>query len=131
MAEREERYEVDFPVFLSWQAGREVRRIAARCLNLSATGALLETRDRLEAGTTVLVLSEHFGRMGMACVRHCTRNLLKYEVGLRFGSVFALSDQARRRILDGVIRTRQEVIEAAEAAEASDAQYTVLPKQFI
>ena len=101
---REERFAVDFPVNLSWQTGNAVRRTTARCVELSASGAKLETKDPLQPGTAVVVLSDHFGRMGTAAVKYCSRNTMKYEVGLCFGVPLELSDPARRRILEGLIR---------------------------
>ncbi len=101
---REERFDVDFPVQLSWQAGTIVRRVAARCVDLSASGAKLETRDQVPPGTAVLVHSGHFGRMGLAAVKYCKRNTMKYEIGLHFGMALQLSHPARRRILEGLIR---------------------------
>lgn len=106
---REERFDVDFPVQLSWQVGTTVWRVAARCVNLSASGARLESRDRVQPGTTVLVHSELFGRMGLAVVKYCNRNALKQEIGVCFGVALQLSDPARRRILEGLIKTREAV----------------------
>ena len=106
---REERFDVDFAVQLSWQVGTAVRRVAARCVNLSASGARLETRDPVPSGTTVLVYSELFGRMGLAVVKYCNRDALKHEIGISFGVSLQLSDPARRRILEGLIRTREVV----------------------
>jgi len=104
---REERYEVDFPVFLSWQANDGSHRVTARCVNLSPSGAKLETKDRLEVRASILVHSEHFGRMGMAAIRYCERKAMKYEVGLQFAAIFRLSDPARRKILDGLLSRDQ------------------------
>lgn len=100
---REERYDVDFQVFLSWQAKNDIHRVTARCVNLSSSGARLETRDRLELHTNVLVHSEQFGRMGMASIRYCARKNMVYEVGLQFSVTFGLSDPVRKKILDGVV----------------------------
>jgi hypothetical protein len=100
---REERYEVDFPVFLSWQVNDAVHRVMARCVDLSPAGAKLETKDRLAAHTMVLVHSESFGRMGMASIRYCVRQTMRYEVGLEFSVTFGLSDPVRRKILEGVL----------------------------
>jgi hypothetical protein len=102
---REERFDVDFTVQLSWQVGATVRRVMARCVDLSASGAKLETQNAVQPGTTVLVHSEHFGRMGLAVVKYCNRNTMKYEIGVCFGVALQLSDPARRRILEGLIRT--------------------------
>jgi hypothetical protein len=100
---REERHEVDFPVFLSWEANNAIQRVMARCVNLSPSGAKLETKDRLEVRTGVLVHSDRFGRMGTASIRYCVRNVMKYEVGLQFSATFGLSDPVRRKILTSVL----------------------------
>jgi hypothetical protein len=97
----EERYDVDFPVLLSWQtANGLLHRVTGRCVDLSPSGAKLKTIDRLETGTGVLVHSEQFGRMGRASVRYCVRAGMKYDVGLLFADAFLLSTPARRKILD-------------------------------
>jgi hypothetical protein len=103
---QEKRYEVDFPVFLSWQVKNEVHRVTARCVNLSPSGAKLETQDPLEVRDNILVQSHQFGRMGMASIRYCVRKTMKYEVGLQFGSTFELSDPARRKILETVLEKK-------------------------
>ena len=48
MTRPETRYRVDVPVFLMWQdrAGT-MRRLPARCLDLSASGALVEALDAM------------------------------------------------------------------------------------
>jgi hypothetical protein len=101
----EERYLVDFPVFLSWQQRNgSIHRVPGRCVDLSPSGAKLETKDRLEPRSTIVVQSEQFGRMGMASIRYCNRNGMKYVVGLEFSSVFGLSDPVRKKILEKVLR---------------------------
>jgi hypothetical protein len=105
----EDRYDVDFQVFLSWQAANGlIHRVTCRCVNLSASGAKLETRDRLDIRTGVLVHSEQFGRMGMATVRYCVRLGMKYEVGLQFTNAFLLTDPVRKKILDSVLASLPE-----------------------
>jgi hypothetical protein len=99
---REKRYQVDFPIFLSWQVKDAVHRVTARCLNLSRSGAKLETKERLEVRANILVQSAHFGRMGMASIRYCARKGMNYEVGLQFAGTFGLSDPARRKILEEI-----------------------------
>lgn len=119
------RFDVDFPVQLSWQAGQTVRRIAARCLALSASTVKLETQDRVDQGMTVLVHSHEFGRMGLASVGCCNRNALKFEVELRFGSPLHLGDPARQRIVEELIR------KAAARKAASPGERPVFAKQFV
>lgn len=108
MGAREERYEVDFPVFLSWEAGNTIHRVMARCVDLSAVGAKLETRDRLDVRASILVHSEKFGRMGTASIRHCARKGMKYEIGLEFSFAFGLGDPARQKILGSVMKPAAE-----------------------
>ena len=103
MATREMRYRVDFSVYLSWQIKDSIHRVMARCVNLWPSGAKVEPKDRLELRTNVVVHSNHFGRMGMASIRYCTRKAMIYEVGLQFAATFRLSDPARKQILDRVL----------------------------
>jgi hypothetical protein len=101
----EQRHRVDFPVFLSWeQKNGVVHRVPGRCVDLSPSGARLETRDRLEPRTTIAVQSEQYGRMGMASIRYCTRHGMKYIVGLEFSAVSGLSDPVRKKIMENVLR---------------------------
>jgi PilZ domain len=106
MARRpQERYKVDFQIFLSWeQKNGTILRIPGRCLDLSAIGAKLAATDRIDERSTVLVHSDQFGRMGNATVRYCFRNGMKYAIGLEFCSVFSITDPARRKILEKVLR---------------------------
>ncbi len=99
---REERYHVDFPVFLTIQTGNISRRIQARCIGLSGSGATMEAFDRLEKGAAVLVQSSEFGRMGLASVRYCSRLAMKYTIGLSFGGGLRLSDPGRREMLEKI-----------------------------
>ena len=99
----EDRRDVDFQVFLSWEAKNGgVQRVAARCLNLSPSGAKLETKDPVEVRAGVLIHSGRFGRMGMASIRYCVRDGMKYEVGLEFSAPFALGDPVRKKILENL-----------------------------
>ena len=105
MPRPEERYRVDFQVYLAWQDPRAgVRRMQARCTDLSASGAHVETLDRFDPQTMVLVSSEHFGRMGNATIRYCRREGMKYSVGLQFTNAFGLGDPVRRHILAKVLK---------------------------
>jgi PilZ domain len=98
----EDRYPVDFQVFLTWERSGVMQRVVGRCVDISPSGARLETRDKLEARSTVLVHSEQFGRMGLASIRHCTRMGMRYDVGLRFNTAFGLSSPSRRQALEQV-----------------------------
>jgi hypothetical protein len=100
----EDRYDVDFQVFLSWQAPNGlIHRVTGRCVDLSPSGAKIETIDHLDVRSGVLVHSEQFGRMGLASVRYCARMGMKYEVGLQFTNAFLLSDPVRKKILQSVL----------------------------
>jgi PilZ domain len=103
-ARPEQRYPVDFQVFLTWQKDSVTQRVVGRCVDLSPSGARLETRDKLETRSTVLVHSEQFGRMGLASIRHCTRTGMKYDVGLEFSTAFGMSSPTRRKTLEQVRR---------------------------
>jgi hypothetical protein len=74
-------------------------------MDLSPSGARLETRDKMETRSSVLVHSVQFGRMGFASIRHCTRQGMKYEVGLEFSTAFGMSSPSRRQALEQVRRT--------------------------
>ena len=105
MTRPEERYKVDFQVFLTWSDQKGgVRRASARCTDLSASGARLETLSNFNAQSIVLVTSQQFGRMGNATVRYCRREGMKYTVGLQFTAAFGLGDPVRRSILEKVLQ---------------------------
>ena len=99
----QERFSVDFPVYLSWQDKTGVvRRTSAVCTDLSESGMKLFTMDRLERLTVVVVGSEVLGRLGHATIQYCNRVRMKNQLGLQFAVPFRLSDPARRRILEQV-----------------------------
>jgi len=104
MTRPETRYRVDFPVFLMWQdrAGT-LRRLPGKCLDLSASGALVEARDAMAPQSGVVMNSDGFGRIGHASVRYCRRQGLKYRIGLQFTSALVLSDSMRRKFLERAI----------------------------
>lgn len=113
----ETRYPVDFQVFLTFQMKNGlVQRVASRCVNLSPSGAKVETRDRLELRSTITLHSAEFGRMGTAIIRYCNRRGMKYEVGLEFSTAFGLSDPARRKVLNTVLRPEHDPVEHVPAA---------------
>jgi len=131
---REKRYEADFPVQLQWQLGQAVRRAAARCLDLSASGAKLETRERIQRGTVVLVHSDDFGRMGLGSVRYCNVKKLNYNIGVFFSTTLQ-HDPARRRVLDELIGEPDApqigTGETAAAGTEPSSERDIFSKQFI
>lgn len=123
MPRPEQRFRVDFQVFLSWQDRRGTRREApARCVDLSASGARVEARDQYEVRTQVQITSEQFGRMGTATVRYSRREGMKFIIGLQFNAAFGLSDPARKAILTRVLRptAASDPVPLPEAAPAEN-----------
>ena len=115
---REVRHSASFSVSLMWQEkSGAVRRVGGRCLNLSSEGMGVDTRDRVDAGTVVLVLSDEFGRIGHATVRYCRRDGMKYAVGLKFSSAFALGGPIRSKILAQALKPDREGDAPAGASE--------------
>lgn len=105
MPRPEPRFRVDFPTYLNWQGKNGViRRVRARCVDLSASGARVETTETLELRLIVLVTSDQFGRMGNATVRYCRREGLKFIVGLEFCTAFGLGDPLRKAALNKVMQ---------------------------
>lgn len=103
MQRAEERFSVDFPVFLNWQdKSGMLRRTSARCTDLSESGVKVETMDRLEPMTVVVIGSELLGRLGHASVRYCQRVRMKNLIGLKFSTPFSLGDPARRRVVETI-----------------------------
>jgi hypothetical protein len=93
---------------LSWKDARgRVQNLRARCLDLSAEGARLETDTPIPARTSITVQSSRYGSLGTASVRHCVRQTLKYTIGVEFTSSLALASQARKRCLND-LQPRQE-----------------------
>ncbi len=88
---------------LSWKDARgRVQNLRARCLDLSAEGARLETDTPIPARTSITLQSVRYGSLGTASVRHCVRQSLKYVIGVEFTSSFALATQARKRCIDEI-----------------------------
>ena len=60
------------------------RCIVARGINMSKSGALVETQEPLALGNTVYLKVGDLGLMGTASVRHCTVRGPKFRIGLYF-----------------------------------------------
>jgi hypothetical protein len=80
-------------------------RVAGRCTDFSASGMRVETRDRLEPNSTVVVTSTELGRLGHATVRYCRRETMRYIVGLHFYAQIKLGGHARSSLLRKVAGT--------------------------
>jgi hypothetical protein len=86
---------------VSWKDSRgQVQCQAARCLDLSAEGARLETDTAIPARTVITLYSTRYGSLGTASVRHCVRHTLNYSLGVEFTSLRALAGQGRARCLE-------------------------------
>ena len=102
--QRQQRYKVDFIVHIAWQDAKGLtRRTTGRCVDLSAAGVQVETKDVFIARSMVLLTSDSFGRLGNAVVRYCRRAGMKYQVGLSFTSLLQLSDPVRQKLLQQAI----------------------------
>jgi len=94
---------------VSWKDARgQVQKLRAKCLDLSAEGARLETDTPIPARTSVSLDSTRYGALGTASVRHCVRNTLKYLIGVEFTSSLPLAGSGRKRCL-AEIQSRTEV----------------------
>ena len=94
---------------LSWKDARgKLQRVRAKCLDLSAEGARLETDTPIPARTSVSLDSTRYGALGTASVRHCVRDTLKYSIGVEFTSSLPLAGSGRKRCL-AEIQSRTEV----------------------
>ncbi len=62
------------------------RHLMARGINMSKSGALVETEEPLRVGTLVYIKTRDLALMGSATVRHCTAKGSKFRVGLYFPS---------------------------------------------
>ena len=58
--------------------------VRARGINLSGSGALVETDQPMSVGSIVYIRANDLGLMGTASVRHCTLKGSKFRVGLYF-----------------------------------------------
>lgn len=86
---------------VSWKDSQgQVKNLRARCLDLSAEGARLETDMPIPSRTSITLHSTRYGSLGTASVRHCVRHTLKYFIGVEFTSSLALAGQGRKRCLE-------------------------------
>jgi len=97
---RHARQPVDGVVQVSWKDARgQVKSLPAKCLDLSAEGARLETAAPIPPRTSITLHSARYGALGAASVRHCVRQGLKYRVGVEFTAALALAGAGRKRCL--------------------------------
>ena len=88
---------------VTWKDARgQLRNLPARCLDLSAEGARLETGAPIPSRTSITLHSARFGSLGTASVRHCVRRELKYSIGVEFTASLALAGQGRKRCFDEI-----------------------------
>ena len=100
---RHMRYPFDGPMQLSWKdPSGQIKNLLAKCVDLSAEGACLETAAPIPSRTSVTMQSARHGNLGIATVRHCIRHTLKYWIGVEFTSALALAGPARKRFFEEV-----------------------------
>jgi hypothetical protein len=76
-----ERISVNCQVRLCWQNRQGNHVLSARVKDISKFGILVEAERALEPGAVVSV-ETNSAMLGIACVRHCTPNGLKYRIGM-------------------------------------------------
>lgn len=88
---------------VTWKDTRgQLRKLKARCLDLSPEGARLETDTPIQSRTNIALDSARFGSLGTASVRHCARQGLKYAIGVEFTASLALAGEGRKRCLQQI-----------------------------
>jgi hypothetical protein len=98
---RHARLPFDDQMQVSWKdSHNQVQSQRAKCLDLSAEGARLETDRPIPARATITLHSPRYGSLGTASVRHCVRHTMNYWIGLEFTASRALAGQGRKRCLE-------------------------------
>ena len=77
----QDRASVDCQVRLCWQDRQGNHVLCAHAVDMSKFGMLVEAERALEPGAVVSV-ETNTAMLGIACVRHCTPNGLKYKIGM-------------------------------------------------
>ena len=96
---------------VSWKDSRgQVKNLRAKCLDLSAEGARLETDTPIPSRTNITLHSARYGSLGSASVRHCVRHVLKYHLGVEFTSSLMLAGDGRKRCLEESQPPEQEQV---------------------
>jgi hypothetical protein len=92
---------IDCELAISWQDSHgDVRSLRARGLDLSDSGARIETTEAIEVGSCVYVRAEEYGIAGSAHIRHATRRGSKYVIGLELHELSAEPGRAEGRFVD-------------------------------
>jgi hypothetical protein len=100
---RHARYPYNGVLQVSWKDPRGlIKKVQAKCVDLSAEGACLETNTPIPARTSITLHSARHGSLGTASVRHCVRDALKYTIGVEFTSVLPLAQLGRKRCFEEV-----------------------------
>src|SRR3984957_7903587 len=98
---RNDRRKFQGVVRLLWKDAHGLpKSLHAQCLDLSAEGARLETDLPVPARASIALVSTQYGALGNASVRYCTRDGLKYSVGVEFTTPLSLAGPGRKRCLD-------------------------------
>jgi len=100
---RHARLPFEGPMQVFWKGPQgQVQGLRAKCLDLSAEGARLETDAPIQARTSITLQSARYGSLGTASVRSCVRHTLKYWIGVEFTSSLPLASQGRKRCLEEI-----------------------------
>jgi len=79
---RQERLASDRALVISWRDARGVlRHTSGRVANVSRSGIMVESEQRIYSGTIVHVQTSNSYFLGTAAVRHCTEKGSKYNIG--------------------------------------------------
>ena len=73
-----------FSIYSNEKGGQHC--ISARGINMSRSGALVETEEPIGIGSMIYIQTPELGLMGSASVRHCTAKGSKFRIGLHFPS---------------------------------------------
>jgi DnaJ-like protein/PilZ domain-containing protein len=81
---RDSRFVTSTTFDLTWKDQEVTRFTLARGLDISASGARIETLEEIPPGTAIYIQARRYNLMGHAHVRHCSRRGSSYVVGLEF-----------------------------------------------
>ena len=86
-------------VKLLWQDATGAHRTAqAQCLNISEIGMRIDLHSPVPVRQYLRVESDQYGLLGMASVRYCTREGIRFVAGLEFSSGMRYRPQMEKSI---------------------------------
>lgn len=115
---RHDRRPIDYDFAVSWQDSRgDIRSLRARGLDLSDSGARIETAETIDADSYLHVRAEEHGVSGAALIRHLIRRGSKYLIGLELCGMREAAGW-----IDGDFVDYYELLQIAPAAELETIQ---------